>query len=202
MTSHTLNRGKNRVDRSALEVFSMLEDDVSLGKLRVLRIGALMCGSLFQHLEAAVGVMKKVLKWLATVGGSQDIVGPWFLEMKDLFVVELVTVTCERFGPQVLALLEILPACGQYSDMGFEDQQHNFLVVDLFEKAIPETIKVGIEKTAPRVSFDKEHEGDAKLISMAVIDFQKKQRWHAWTSKKNQSERENVLWKWQLVRDV
>lgn len=161
-----------------------------------------MCDSLFQHLEAAVKVMKKVLKWLATVGGSQDIVGPWFLEMKDLFAVELVTVTCERFGPRVLALLEKLPDCRQYSDIGFEEKQHNLLVVNLFEKAIPETIKVGIEETASRVSFDKEHEGDAKLISMAVTDFQKKQRWHAWTSKKNQSEREEVLWKWQLGRDV
>jgi hypothetical protein len=202
MTSHALSRGVNRVDRSALEVFSMLEGDVSLGKLRILEVGALMYGSLFQHLEAAVGVMKKVLNWLATVGGSQDVVGPWFLEMKDLFAVELVTVTCERFGPRVLALLEILPHCRQYSDIGFTEEQHNQEVVDLFEKAIPETIKVGIEKTASRVSFDKEHEGDAKLISMAVTDFQKKQRWHAWTSKRNQSEREEVLWEWQVVKDV
>lgn len=76
------------------------------------------------------------------------------------------------------------------------------MVVDLFEKAIPETIKVGIEKTAVHVSFDREHEGDAKLISMVVTDFQNKRHWRAWTSKRNQSEREEVLWEWQLVKDV
>jgi hypothetical protein len=69
--------------------------------------------------------------------------------MSDLFALELANVTCGLLRREVIRFHEALPRCSRL--MGFEDNRHDFLVVDLFLKAILEAIKVSIEDTARRV---------------------------------------------------
>lgn len=135
-------------------------------------------------------IMTKVFEWLAAVTFCKNAEGAELPQMSDLFALELANVTCGLLRREVIRFHEALPRCSRL--MGFEDNRHDFLVVDLFLKAIPEAIKVSIEDTARRVKTSYRRLADEDLVKLQQ-HFQERDQWKTWTSRKNQSEREQVL---------
>jgi hypothetical protein len=135
-------------------------------------------------------IMTKVFEWLAAVTFCKNAEGAELPQMSDLSALELANVTCGLLGREVIRFHETLPRC--YRSMGFEDNGHNSLAVDLFLKAIPEAIKVSIEDTARKVKTSYRRLAYEDILKLQQ-HFQERDHWEAWTSKKNQSEREQVL---------
>ncbi|KAH8080786.1 hypothetical protein HD553DRAFT_325767 [Filobasidium floriforme] len=140
-----------------------------------------------ERLEATMVIMTKVFEWLAAVSQFKNAKGAELAQLSNLFALELANVTCGLLGREVIRLHETLPR-----SIGFEDNRNKLLVVHLFLKAMPEAIKVSIEDTARRVKNSYRRLANEDIRKLQA-HFQEREHWGAWTSRKNQSEREQVL---------
>lgn len=139
------------------------------------------------------------MAWLAKVDGRDKdaAVGRIGTCLKsDRFAVDLVTSTCKRDALKVMELFESLPRFGPYSTGPFEEEKHNESVTKMFEEAIPDAISFSIHQAASDIVLDENNPEDARIISMLVEHFQKKENRQTWTIQGTNQERAEVLETW------
>lgn len=97
----------------------------------------------------------------------------------DFFVVELIAQSCRESPDTVEALFRTAPASDTIKAFPEEIDE---LLEDLFLKAIPDTIKKGVQQIVGEVVQDDDLELlSANIISDMVAHYQDRDRWTSWT---------------------